>query len=197
MHLLFVRDGTLMAQALDTSSMTLSGSASAIAERVAVTCRAARQVSVGATPSRFARPSATAGGVPTWFERDGRRAGPVFATPMPPVLFPQISPDGTKLAATIGSSLWVYPLDGRPPVRLTSENSLSPRWSPDGRSIVYERFGAVAGLHAIAADGSSSFPRAVGPPGHFHAHGFIDGGARIARRVRTARVWRGRGSSCS
>ena len=136
-------------------------------------------MSVAGGTLAFRTPDTPPGGVPTWFERDGRRAGPVFTTPMPPVLYPQISPDGTRLAAIVGSSLWVYPLDGRPPVRLTSGNSLSPRWSPDGQSIVYERFGAVAGLHAIAADGSSSVPRAVGPPGHFHAHGFIAGGRGV------------------
>ena len=174
-HLLFVRDGTLMAQELDTSSMTLSGSASTIAERVAL-ATGFPQVSVAGDTLAFREPDTPAGGVPTWFARDGRRAGPVFTTPMPPVMFPQISPDGTRLAAIVGNGLWVYPLDGRPPVRLTSGNILSPRWGPDGQSIVYERFGSVAGLHAVAADGSSSVPRAVGPPGHYHAHGFIAGG---------------------
>jgi len=173
-HLLFVRDGTLMAQELDTASMTLSGSAFAIAERVAP-----GQVSVGGGTVAFRAPDTPLGGVPTWFARDGRRAGPVFATPLPPVLFPQISPDGTRLAATVDFNLWVYPLDGRPSVRLTSGSSLSPRWSPDGQSIVYERFGAVAGLAAIAADGSRSVPSVVGPPGHFHAHGFVDGGRGV------------------
>jgi eukaryotic-like serine/threonine-protein kinase len=173
-HLLFVRDGTLMAQELDTSSMTLSGSASAIAERVAVGL-GGPQVSVAGDTIAFRPPDTPAGGVPTWFARDGR-ATPVFTTPMPPVSFPQLSPDGTRLAAIAAGGLWVYPLDGRPPLRLTSGNILSPRWSPDGQSIVYERFGSVAGLHAIAADGSSSVPRAVGPPGHFHPHGFIAGG---------------------
>ena len=169
-HLLFVRDGTLMAQEFDTSSMTLSGAAFSIAERVA-----AGQLSVAGGTIAFRGPDTPRGGVPTWFERDGHRASAVFTTPIPPVWHPQISPDGTRLAAIVGSSLWVYPLDGRPPVRLTPGGSLSPRWSPDGQSIVYERFGDVAGLHAIAADGSSSVPRAVGP-GHFHAFGFIAGG---------------------
>jgi dipeptidyl aminopeptidase/acylaminoacyl peptidase len=133
-------------------------------------------VSVAGDTIAFRAPDTPPGGVPTWFERDGRRAGPVFTTPIPPVLFPQISPDGTRLAAIVDASLWVFPLDGRPPVRLTAGGSASPRWSPDGQSIVYERYGTVAGLHAIAADGSSSVPRATGPPGHFHAHGFIAGG---------------------
>jgi serine/threonine-protein kinase len=174
-HLLFVRDGTLMAQEFDTSSMTLSGSASVIAEPIAL-ATGFPQVSVAGETLAFREPDAAAGGVPTWFGRDGRRAGPVFTKPMPPIQFPQISSDGTRLAAISGNSLWVFPFDGRPPVRLTSGNILSPRWSPDGQSIVYERFGSVAGLHAVAADGSSSAPRAVGPPGHYHAHGFFDGG---------------------
>ena len=93
--------------------------------------------------------------------------------------YPQISPDGTRLAVIAGGGLWVYPLDGRPPVRLTSGNSLSPLWSPDGQSIVYERYGTATGLYAIAADGSSAVPRAVGPPGHFHAHGFTGGGREV------------------
>jgi len=178
-HLLFVRDGTLLAQELDIASMTLADSASVIAERVAAGPGRFPLVSVAAGTLAFLTPDNTPpGGVPTWFERDGRSAGPVFTTPLP-VQHPQISPDGTRLAAIVGSSLWVYPLDGRPPVRLTAGDSLSPRWSPDGQSIVYERFGTVAGLHAIAADGSSAVPRAVGPPGHFHAHGFIPGGGGV------------------
>jgi serine/threonine-protein kinase len=92
------------------------------------------------------------------------------------MFYPQISPDGTRLAATTDDSLWVYPLDRRPPVRLTSGRSLSPRWSPDGQTIVYEQYGSVQGLYAIAADGSSAVPHPVSPSGHFHAHGFIDGG---------------------
>jgi Tol biopolymer transport system component len=174
-HLLFVRDGTLLEQELDLASMTLSGSASVIAEGLAAGQAIAPPVSVAGSTLAFRMPDAPGGGVPVWFEGDGRRAGPVFATPLPPVSYPQISPDGTRLAVIVGRSLWVYPLDGRPPVRLTSGDSLSPLWSPDGQSIVYERYGTVAGLHAIAADGSGSVPRAVGPPGHFHAHGFTDG----------------------
>jgi Tol biopolymer transport system component/tRNA A-37 threonylcarbamoyl transferase component Bud32 len=179
-HLLFVRDGTLLAQELDVASMTLSGSAAVIAERVAVGQGTAPLVSVAGDTLAFRAPTPQpGGGVPPWFARDGRRAGHVFSSPIPPIQFPQISPDGTRLAAIAGGSLWVYPLDGRPPVRLTSGGSLSPLWSPDGQSIVYERSGGVAGLHVIAADGSSSVPRAVGPPGHFHGHGFVDGGRGV------------------
>jgi hypothetical protein len=177
-HLLFVRDGALLEQELDLSSMTLPGTASVIAEGVAVGQTITPVVSVAGSTLAYRMPDAPGGGVPIWFERNGRRAGPVFTTP-PRASHPRISPDGTRLAVIVGRSLWVYPLDGRPPVRLTSGDSLSPLWSPDGQFIVYERYGAVAGLHAVAADGSSSVPRAVGPPGHFHAHGFTNGGRGV------------------
>jgi hypothetical protein len=178
-HLVFVRDGTLMAQELDTSSMTLLGSTSAITDRVARGPAIYQQVSVAGDTIAFRAPDPPPGGVPTWFERDGRRAGPVFSAPMPPMFYPQISPDGTRLAATTDDNLWVYPLDQRPPVRLTPGRSLSPRWSPDGQTIVYEQYGPVQGLYAIAADGSSAVPRPVTPSGHFHAHGFIAAGREL------------------
>jgi eukaryotic-like serine/threonine-protein kinase len=177
-HLLFVRDRALLFQELDLASMTMSGSPSVIAEGIAVGQAIAAPFSVAGSTLAYRMPDAPGGGVPTWFERNGRRAGPVFTTP-PRVSYPQISPDGTRLAVIVGGGLWVYPLDGRPPVRLTSGDSLSPLWSPDGQSILYERYGAIAGLHAVAADGSSSAPRAVGPTGHFHAHGFIGGGREV------------------
>jgi eukaryotic-like serine/threonine-protein kinase len=178
-HLVFVRDGTLMAQELDTSSMTLSGPASVIAGSTTGEPANYQQVSVAGSTIAFRAPDPPPGGVPIWFDRDGRGAGPAFTTPMPPVFYPQVSPDGTRLAATVNDSLWVYPLDQRPPVRLTSGRSLSPRWSPDGQTIVYEQYGSVQGLYAIAADGSSAVPRPASPSGHFHAHGFIAGGREL------------------
>jgi serine/threonine-protein kinase len=178
-HLLFVRDGTLLAQELDLASMTLSGQPSVLVERVASRPGTVPLVSVAGDTLAIRAPDAPSGGVPVWFDRDGRRAGPVFATAVPPLQLPQLSPDGTRLAAIVDRSLWVFPLDGRPSIRLTPGGSLSPLWTPDGQSIVYEQYGAVAGLHAVAADGSSSAPRAVGPAGHLHAQGFLDAGRSV------------------
>ncbi len=59
-------------------------------------------------------------------------------------------------------------LDGRPPVKLTSDGALSPVWSRDGRRIVYEGGGT---LRAVPADGSGK-PEDVAPKGHFHPHSF-------------------------
>lgn len=70
-HLLYVRDGTLTAQEFGTSSMTLSGAASVIAERVAVRPDGCPQASVAGGTIAFRAPDTAGGGMPTWFERDG------------------------------------------------------------------------------------------------------------------------------
>jgi len=66
---------------------------------------------------------------------------------------PQLSPDGTRLAFTrvnvdekrtgYESSIWLVATDGREaPVRITNgKHDAQPRWSPDGKSIVFVRGG--------------------------------------------------------
>jgi eukaryotic-like serine/threonine-protein kinase len=68
---------------------------------------------------------------------------------------PAWSPDGRRIAVTSGnakfifgsvhfanvgtSSLWVIPVDGGPPVRVTdaANLNLSPQWTPDGRALLF------------------------------------------------------------
>src|ERR1700682_3804216 len=59
---------------------------------------------------------------------------------------PQISPDGTKLAYMSDRSgtmeIWVSDRDGKNGFQLTAVGSAgTPRWSPDGRSIVFDASG--------------------------------------------------------
>ncbi|MGD2142245.1 MAG: S9 family peptidase [Candidatus Bathyarchaeota archaeon] len=72
---------------------------------------------------------------------------PLF--PMAPVSDPKISPDGSKVIFTYSevdmennkynTQIWLLDLDNRKPVQFTygEENSNNPRWSPDGRSILF------------------------------------------------------------
>lgn len=66
---------------------------------------------------------------------------------------PELSPDGTKVAFTrvncdqkrtgYETSIWVAPLDGKePPIRMTNgKHDAQPRWSPDGKYLVFIRAG--------------------------------------------------------
>jgi hypothetical protein len=76
---------------------------------------------------------------------------------------------------TVAGDLWVYDLEGRPPIKLTSEASaFAAMWSPDGQRIVYESTGG--SLLSIPADGSSRASEPVSPEGHFHPHGWSSDG---------------------
>jgi serine/threonine-protein kinase len=81
-----------------------------------------------------------------------------------------ISPDATRLAYARGAparrvgrqTIWTAPLEGGTPVRLTdsSANSWSPRWAPDGRSLLY--ISDAAGVSDIYQQRISNTGNAVG-----------------------------------
>ncbi len=56
-------------------------------------------------------------------------------------MFPEISPDGSRIAYVSGRDVWVMASDGSDKQKITSIqgnwNSYNPSWSPDGRFLVY------------------------------------------------------------
>ena len=80
---------------------------------------------------------------------------------------PRFSPDGTRLAFTVGEGfsgvsgdVWVYSLTSQGLSRLTfSGNELYPLWTPDGRQIAYLNYASGAAIFAKAADGSAAEER--------------------------------------
>ena len=84
---------------------------------------------------------------------------------------PRFSPDGTRLAFTVGEGysgvsgdVWVYSLASRALSRLSfGGNELYPLWTPDGRRIAYLSYTDEAVIFAKAADGSSTDERLTPP----------------------------------
>jgi Tol biopolymer transport system component len=77
-----------------------------------------------------------------------------------------VSPDGRSLATDMQGSIWILPASGGAMTRITDlfNDARQPRWSPDGRSIVFFAFrDGGYDLWAIAPDGSNQRRLTVGP----------------------------------
>ncbi|MGH8648426.1 MAG: protein kinase, partial [Burkholderiales bacterium] len=98
-HVLFVRQGALLAQALDRSGLGVSGEPFRVADGIAARRRANRGVvSVSTTGTIAFRPGGTSGDPAlVWFDRAGREIGPVIDGA--DYLNPELSADGRWLVA--------------------------------------------------------------------------------------------------
>ena len=97
-----------------------------------------------------------------WVTRDGKQT----LLPLPPQMYstPRLSPDGSKLAVTIGmlsgddSDIWIYDFPTAVFTRLTFEKRMfSGIWSRDGKQLYYaSAVTGNGGLMVKPADGSSN-----------------------------------------
>jgi dipeptidyl aminopeptidase/acylaminoacyl peptidase len=146
-RLLFVRDGTLMAQRFDAERMTLSGSVMPIIEDL----RAPSSGSTGPTAAY----SASAHGVLAYQAALSTRSQPVLVDRAGKEIAKlgthgdigdiAVSPDGSALAVSVMDparstrDLWLYPVLGGPGRRLTFEaaDEFAPVWSPGGDRLLF------------------------------------------------------------
>ncbi len=170
-HLLYMKNGTLMAVPFDARAGTTMGSPVAMIENVMQAVGAANggdETEVGqfAVSKSGTLLYVTGGIFPirqttlTWLDRKGV-ATPVAGASPRSFLSPRISPDGHKIAVEIrsddrqGADVWVYDVARGTPTRLTFDGGARPVWSPDGRRLVYiHSTDGVANLYLINADGS-------------------------------------------
>ncbi len=163
--LLFVRDGTLMAQPFDADKLATTGEPQAVAEHVAwfsgtqhgmfaasQTGTLLYQQGAGSGASRLA-----------WVGRDGKLLKLAF--PEADVYrWPKISPDGKHLAVTIqgrapSMDVWLIDLERQTKTRVTFAPGFNddPVWSADGRTIYFSstRVGqGNSGIYRKVADGT-------------------------------------------
>ena len=103
---------------------------------------------------------------------------------------PRFSPDGTRLAFTVGEGysgvagdVWIYSLASQGLSRLTfGGNQLYPLWTPDSEQIAFLSYASNAAVFAKVADGSAAeerftpddtsalFPESFSPDGHTLAY---------------------------
>jgi serine/threonine protein kinase len=134
--LLWVSDGTLVAQPLDLIRRTLTGEPVTVADGV-------ERASVSATGLIAYRSGQGSQNQLVWFDRSGIVQS-VIAEPdnSEAVSSPQIAPDGRRVAVhrMIRGNQDIWLLDGTRATRLTSDpaDDRWPSWSPDARQIVFD-----------------------------------------------------------
>jgi serine/threonine protein kinase len=147
--LLFVRQGTLLAQRFDLAERSLSGESITIADSVAfepITGSAAFTTSdVGVMAYRDGRPSATR---LSWFDGAGNALGTFGSAEQTGLSNIRFSPDDRRVAVerTLQNETDVWLLDSIRQTRLTrgADGSIArlPVWSPNGERIAFESVGS-------------------------------------------------------
>ena len=143
-HVLFLREGTLMAQPFDAERLTTTGEAVPVAEQVEGVLNSGRvgAFSVSETGLLAYREGAGArGAFLTWFDRSGKQGTAVGdAVGLNEFRF---SPDRQRVAVAVqdraGFDIWIYDVSRGLRTRLTFDAASDryPVWSPDGTSIVF------------------------------------------------------------
>jgi Tol biopolymer transport system component/predicted Ser/Thr protein kinase len=164
-YLLFVRDGTLMAEHFDPASLQLGGDAAPVVEHLT------SETGLAAGPFTFSNNGmlvyapGTVGFRPTrllWFSRAGKQIGETGSVGYYDT--PKISPDGRSLAVSIAGAgthgvITVFDLTTRLKRRLNFSNSfnVAPVWSSDGKTIAFvsNRDGGIH-MYQKPADGTGS-----------------------------------------
>jgi serine/threonine-protein kinase len=151
-HIVYARDGRLMAAAFDLENLAVSGDPVPILERVA-----RGHVSLSRDGSLAYVPAGPVESTLVWVDRKGQ-SRPLSEIRRSFYFGPRLSPDGTRLAVSISTDgkdhIWVYDLERDAVNRLSSGavGDYFPVWSPDGARIAYISGGDVVWQ---AADGSA------------------------------------------
>jgi serine/threonine protein kinase len=190
-YILFVREGSLMAQAFDTRRLEMAGEAVPIAE--GLNNSAAPQFSASLT-GVLAYRSGIVQAIPitqlTWFDRTGKSLGTIGEPGRYNTV--AISPDGTRVAfnrygsgasilGRLRSDIWVHEIARNTSTQFTFNPGLDWMgvWSPDGSRIVfasdrngnfnlYQKDSSGAGKEdLLLKSGEAAFPNDWSPDGRF------------------------------
>jgi serine/threonine protein kinase len=168
-HLVFVREGNILAQPMDPASLKLTGEAVPIAEKVQFNPNRWTGAFTLSDTGVFLyqNGSAVVKGRLTWYDMDGKEQDAIGEPAS--IVELALAPDQKRAAATVVSgngagtgNIWVYDLVRGVGSRFTfaAEGASGPLWSPDGRHVAYTD--STNRIFVKAADGASE-PHALVP----------------------------------
>jgi Tol biopolymer transport system component/predicted Ser/Thr protein kinase len=186
-HLLFLRDGTLMAQSFDLKRLETTGEPVPVVEQVERILNSGRAAAFSVSATGLLVYSEGAGNndaTLTWFDRSGKRGGTV-GDPARFINFFRLSPDGKNVAAGVQTGenmdIWIYDIFRGLRTRFTFDaaNDLGPVWSSDGSAIIFrsnrrghadlyrKATNGIGSEELLYADGLDKMPTSWSPDGEF------------------------------
>jgi hypothetical protein len=188
-HLLFHRDGTLMAQRFDAATQTLSGEPARVADGLAFAPNGAVAATVSDTGLLATRSGAAFEPTQlTWFDLHGARLGVVGDQAVYRGL--GLSPDNQYVAVHIhqepsGGDVWVIDLQRGSSTRYTfNAHNFAPSWSHDGKYVMFSSdregsglnlyrkpAGAAGGDEMMLGSGTAAFVEDLTPDGKWMVYG--------------------------
>ncbi|HTR01947.1 MAG TPA: protein kinase, partial [Thermoanaerobaculia bacterium] len=166
-HLVYMRAETLLVVPFDAKTRRVTGDAVGVNEKVSVDASSGVAYVAFASDGTFAS-VASAGGVDARSIVLTDRAGKPRSVSVParPYHYPRFSPDGKRVAVTIGpghghsDDVWTIDLETGALTRLTigeaKVGNYYPVWSNDGRRIAYSSDRAHQGIWFKSADGTGA-----------------------------------------
>ncbi|MBI5836698.1 MAG: serine/threonine-protein kinase [Candidatus Eisenbacteria bacterium] len=162
-HMLYVRQGTLLAQPFDAGTRKFRGDPFPVAENVEFDAIGSARFSASTEGTLVYRSggSVASRGL-TWLDRSGKTIGSVGG--LADYDNPALSPDGSQLAVGITDparglgDIWVWDLSRNLGSRVTfaKRDTYDPVWMPDGRGVLFTMEGE---------SGADLFVRRLGGPG--------------------------------
>ncbi|MGH9784258.1 MAG: TolB family protein [Terriglobia bacterium] len=184
-HLVYVREGEMMAVPFDLKRLEVTGTPVPVAEAVRQSGMGASQFGLSALGSLVyvpGPPGRAQGNALVWVDRKGEPR-PLEAPPRF-YQYPRLSPDGQRVATTIRGlkdDVWIYDLPRGTMTRLTFEgNNTFPMWTPDGERLLFSsnRTGS-PNLFWKPADGAGAEEQ-ITKSEHFYQTGSVFSDGRLA-----------------
>ena len=149
-YLTFLRSGTLFAVPFDPIRLEVLGSPFTVVDDIAYHATTGALQGTFSSNGTFVYRRSSPVNL-SWVDASGLEV--LLPPDAAPYNDPALSPDGTRLAFSVGDDLWVYDVRRRVRTQVTKAiPAFGPVWTPDGRFIVFSTMDNIAW---VAADGGA------------------------------------------